>query len=75
MKLKEPLQGIKMIQGHVVMHLAMFAVSNTVDTAKYMPTEDMPLQPGLELRSLWAFEYLRWGHLATALLQLAAMQL
>ena len=35
MRLKEPLQGLKMIQGHVVMHLAMFTASFTVSQKSY----------------------------------------
>jgi len=30
MKLKEPLQGLKLIQGHIVMHLALFLGSFSV---------------------------------------------
>jgi hypothetical protein len=38
MKLSEPLSGIKLIQGHWVMHIALFICSFiTVDTSQYYP--------------------------------------
>ena len=63
MKLKEPLQGIKMIQGHVVMHLTLFIVSWTVDTSVYDKT---PLATGLMEDEIPTFYQLKWGHLVTA---------
>ena len=37
MRLKEPLQGISMMQGHFVMHFSMFFASNIIH-----PDLDMP---------------------------------
>lgn len=75
MKLSEPLTGIKLIQGHWVMHVTLFVVSFlTVDTSQYYPgseskffkDRDFQTGPPSEIQ---IFNYLTYGHLATALLQ------
>jgi hypothetical protein len=59
MKLSEPLSGIKLIQGHWVMHIALFICSFvTVDIQKDGPQNETQI-----------FYLLTYGHLVTALLQ------
>jgi hypothetical protein len=69
MKLTEPLSGIKLIQGHFVMHLALFLCSSIcVDTHKYQdPTNDFMKNDVTKLE-LEIFYYLHYGHLVTAIL-------
>ena len=69
MKLSEPLSGIKLIQGHWVMHIALFICSFvTVDTSSYYPSvdNDKELGPQIEIQ---IFYLLTYGHLVTAILQ------
>ena len=40
MRLKEPFQGIKTLNGHIVMHVAMFIVSWHIDTSLYYDGPD-----------------------------------
>jgi hypothetical protein len=68
MKLNEPLAGIKLIQGHFVMHLALFMSSILfVETRMYTDQKGAFQQVKWELQ---IFYYLSFGHLLTALLQL-----
>jgi hypothetical protein len=67
MKLREPLQGIKMMEGHIIMHLSMFAVSLFIDDSQYK--QGSAILNDIELTSM---QLLRWGHLASAIFQIAA---
>lgn len=42
MRIKEPLQGIKTIKGHCIMHLAMFLVSFQIETRMYVDPDSVP---------------------------------
>jgi len=66
MKLKEPLQGLKMIQGHTCMHLAMFSASFLVNTQVYNHV-DTNTELGIDDSELNAFFIQRWGHLVSAI--------
>lgn len=69
MRLKEPLMGIDLMQGHFVMHMAMFCVSFYVDVnfmteadkAKFIKDHDATTSKGF-LSSFDAFYKLRWTH-------------
>lgn len=65
MKLKEPLQGLRMIQGHLVIHLALFLVSLGVDVQNYQKS---PIPEGLHEDELKAFKHLQMSHLIIPLL-------
>ena len=55
MRLKDPLQGIVILQGHIVMHFAMFLASyHTIDLS--MIKDDQ-----YELEK-YALIYYRWAH-------------
>ena len=54
-----------MIQGHVVMHLAMFGSSYFIDVSPY---SNIPQGSTLHEEELFCFYLLRWGHLCTAIL-------
>ena len=63
MKLKEPLQVLKQIQGHIVWHVAIFIVGWRIDTTNFMEiNEDQG-------RQRLAFNLLRWGHFSSVILQ------
>ena len=69
MLLREPLTGIKMMQGHFVMHLALFTVSYLyVDTGLYKEKDTDFVLNDARQGELDIFYYLKWGHLLTALL-------
>ena len=36
MKLREPLQGVKMISGHIISHFGMFIISCRINVADYV---------------------------------------
>jgi len=67
MRLKDPLQGIKMIQGHTIIHIAMFISSFIIDAH---PADEPPAGDPcyLELQ-IKAFLILRWSHFTLAILQ------
>ena len=73
MRLKEPMQSIKTLNGHVVMHMAMFIVSFNVDYSRYYNRgESVPKEEGGELYKyadieMFTFKTVRWGHLVSAL--------
>ena len=71
MKLSEPLSGIKLIQGHWVMHIALFICSFiTVDTdSYYSESNSKKFKDGDAQVEILIFYYLTYGHLVTALLQ------
>ena len=69
MKLTEPLSGLKLIQGHFVMHLALFLCSTIcVDTHKYQDPESHFMKNDVTANELEIFYYLHYGHLVTAFL-------
>lgn len=69
MKLTEPLSGLKLIQGHFVMHLALFLCSTIcVDTHKYKDPESHFMKNDVTSNELEIFYYLHYGHLVTAFL-------
>ena len=63
MKLREPLQVLKQIQGHIIWHIALFICGWQIDTGNFVV---LNAEQGLQLRS---FYLLRWGHFASILLQ------
>lgn len=84
MRIKEPLQAIKTLKGHFIMHVAMFIVSfqvetrmyvdpGSVDTKLYTPAQRAQTERGHY--EVYIFWFLRWGHLITALLLLASFGL
>ena len=43
MRVKEPLQALKTLKGHFIMHVAMFLVSFQVETKLYTDPDSVPL--------------------------------
>ena len=75
MKLKEPLQGINMISGHIISHFAMFMIASRINISKYnllKPTDTDYIEMKDELI---AFNYIKYGHLITGILQMLGIQL
>ena len=75
MRVKDPLQGIKCLKGHTVMHICFYVASLRVDLAEY--TEKGKVPPGQFDKDALAAEYdvflfMQQGHLASAILQLLA---
>lgn len=68
MKHLEPLQGIKLIQGHSAVHIAMFTASWFIDTTV---SASLTRKDLVEL----AFQLVRWGHLVSVILQFVMFSL
>ena len=68
MKLKEPLQGINMISGHIISHFAMFFIASRINISDY--TSLNPNDPNNldKVEELVVFNYIRYGHLITGIL-------
>ena len=74
MRLKEPLQGFKMAQGHVLMHWTFFIVAQFFVSTEAGKPEEMQMEncPDEECKSsinayehmILAFKTLMYGHLA-----------
>lgn len=84
MKIKEPLQGIKTLNGHFIMHVAMFIVSFSCTTILYTDPDSVPIKMvSLEHRKqitdnmheLYVFYLYRWSHLFTAVILLVKFYL
>ena len=72
MKLKDPLQGVKMAQGHIVVHITFFLIQQfCVDTAP----RDGATQEMLDKHAdyLKCFNLLKWGHLYMFLAAVAGL--
>ena len=85
MRLKEPLQGFKMAQGHVLMHWTFFIVAQFFVSTEAGKPEEMQMEncPDEECKSsinayehmILAFKTLMYGHLANGILLFVAMYL
>ena len=79
MRVKEPLQAIKTLKGHFIMHVAMFLVSMQVETKLYtdpdsvsldLATADQRAQITDNYYEYQIFMIISYGHAATALILL-----
>ena len=68
MKLKEPLQGVKMISGHIISHFAMYIISLRINVSGYYNLD--PAEPDFENKQneIKVFRYLQYGHLVTGII-------
>ena len=67
MRLEEPLQGIILMQGHIVMHLSMFSASFMVTKRSYEPAEWVKMSKW-DKNIYQMFYWNAWLHLLTAFL-------
>lgn len=75
MRLKEPLQSMKTLNGHIVMHATLFIVSFNIDIHNYVnaPADPRESEGGLlpqdnrETNELLVFRCVQWGHCICAL--------
>ena len=76
MRVKDPLQGIKILKGHTIMHFAFYATMRHVKTLIYTDPDAVPLA---DVPEIWReqlkiaadyeiFEYMKAGHLACGIL-------
>ena len=79
MRLKEPLQSMKTLNGHIVMHIAMFIVSFNIETSHYDEAyvADETKGGGLHAENeitneLLIFDLVRWGHFVCAVMLMAS---
>ena len=79
MRVKEPLQALKTLKGHFIMHVAMFLVSMQVETIMYTDPDSVSLDLATaEQRAQISDNYYEYnifmatsyGHAATALILL-----
>ena len=88
MKHTEPLQGMKLMQGHLVMHVSMFIASFFINTVYYEDEDwtdvqsndemDDPLRYKRRLVRYWsylAFLWIGWSHGLSACLQILSVSL
>ena len=85
MRLKDPLQGVKMSQGHIIHHLIFFIIicifgGELSDEEKesmilLRPNFSVEYQEECMDRHLKAVNYLKWGHLASLIVIMASMLL
>lgn len=75
MRLKEPLQSMKTLNGHIVMHIAMFLTSLNVDLTDYTNPSGPLYEDGASLLSddqkfyeRKVFWCIKWGHFICATL-------
>ena len=68
----EPLQGIKLLQGHTAMHIAMFIVSFYINSDNVVKLRDND-QHFYKLKL--AFTVVTWGHLVSAVFQILSFWL
>ena len=69
MRLKEPFQGVKMMQGHIVMHMSTFLVSFVIDPEEGGYFNKAILDKGqIRYSEYQVFIWIKWGHLVSALL-------
>ena len=75
MRLKEPLQSMKTLNGHIVMHIAMFLTSLNVDLEDYTDPAGPLYEDGASLLSddqkfyeRKVFWSIQWGHFICATL-------
>ena len=66
MKILEPFSGYKLASAHPLFHLALFVASFSVNP--HTNNEDPQTKSEVEGHFLRAFIWLRWSHLAVALL-------
>lgn len=77
MRLKEPLMGLSIMQGHLVVHLSMFIGSMAIATDRWRKTIDLSklTKEALDLQILTEVSLykLRWLHLISAILITASI--
>ena len=68
MKLKEPLQGIKMISGHIITHFAMFIIARRINVESYKNLDTRNADYEIRVDEYQTFTYIKYGHLLTGIL-------
>jgi len=65
MRLKDPLQGVKMAQGHIIIHIIFFVLLSLLPflNSGYRPTDAKDIE-ATKMQHV-AIHRLKWGHFAT----------
>ena len=69
MRVKDPLQGIKSLKGHTVMHVCFYI--SALYVARDIPKEQ-EIEDNILIIEKNVFLLVHWGHLVSAILQLLA---